>query len=301
MSTVMFLRTTIRYVLSLSIVSFYACQTVFAEEPISVQLLASRGEYYQALLTYEKLPKRKVTVDSKIAAARAAWALNLHDRATELFDQALESPTLSGTDRARIYLSRGIIELQQEHYQMASLLGKKAAEQLQEEGPLKAKIQLLIGQAQFNLKNYGDAYAVLSSSVGSSDGDDEGEAQFLLGQCALSLNRLEDAETHFRAVPYGHERTAATFKKLAEVNLQLARPEKVKFWIEKGQKEYPDQFIDSWSEYALLESAIGMNDVEKMRVIRTEANQKYTPSDFWLSLINAATENKEWQLRRGEA
>jgi tetratricopeptide (TPR) repeat protein len=271
--------------------------SLHAEEAITVQVLASRGEYYPALVTFDKLPKRKITVESKIAAARSAWALNLHERAAGLFEQALESPSLTATDKGRIYLSRGIIELQQEHYQMASLLGKKALEHVTEVGPLRAKMLLLIGQAQYHLKNYGETYAVLSDASNQSDGDDEGEVQFLLGESAYSLNRISEAEDHFKAVPYGHERTAETFRKLAELNLQQNKPDKVKFWIEKGQKDFPEQFIDSWTQYALIESSIQLNDIETMRSIRMQANQKYSASDFWLGLINAATEHKEWQLR----
>jgi tetratricopeptide (TPR) repeat protein len=274
------------------------CRVVHAEEPITVQVLASRGEYYPALLTYEKLPKRKITTESKIAAARAAWALNLHGRAAELFDQALETPELSPVDRGRVYLSRGIIELQQEHYQMATLLAKKALEQVSEQGPLRAKMLLLVGQAQYQLKNYGEVYSVLTDAAQHSDGDDEGEVQFLLGQASQALNRIDEAIQHFKAVPYGHERTAATFRKLAEISLQLHQPTQVRFWIEKAQKDFPDQFIDSWTQYALLQASIELNDVETMRAIHLQANQKYGGSDFWLGLMNAAKEHKEWMLRR---
>ena len=273
--------------------------SVRAEEPISVQLLTSHGEYYKALLTYEQLPKRKITTDSTVAAARAAWALSLHGKASELFDQALESPSLSKIDRARIYLSRGIIEYQEEHYQMASLLGKRAVEQIEIAGPLRAKARLLVGQSLEALKNYGEAYEVLNQAVGESDGDDEGEIHYALGLASFQLNRVTEAEENFKKIPYGHDRTAASIRKLAEINLILNQPEKTKFWIEKGKAEYPDQFIDSWVQYALVESAVKMHDFETMRALQVQANHQYAPSDFWVGLINAATENQEWIIRKG--
>ena len=272
-----------------------------ADEPISVQLLASRGEHYQALVAFEKLPKRKVTSESIIAAARSAWALSLHEQAASLFDRALESPNLSEIDRGRIYLSRGIIELQQQQYQMAVLFGAKALEHVSEAGPLRAKIKLLIGNAKLELREYGPAYESLIAALGESNGDDEGELHYLIGSAALQLNRVDEAETNFKAVPYGHDRTASAIRKLAEVNLTLNHPEKTVFWIEKGKHDYPDQFIDSWVPYALAQAAIARSDYTALRAVQAEANQKYAPSDFWVGLINATTETALWKQREGVA
>lgn len=270
---------------------------VLAEQPVTVQLKSVDGKYYDALKSFYNIPRRKQTPESVIAAARSAWELSLNKEAGELFDRALEFQEVPQIDRGRIYLSKGIIELQQENPQLAILFGQKALEQITTAGPLRAKIWLMIGQAQNDLHNSSEAYETLRKALDESSLDDEAEARFQLGKTALTLHKFEEAEENFKAVPYGHERTAETMRELAEINLNLEKPEKALFWIQKGQSDYPDRFVDSWVAYAKTIISIQQDDLVKMRAVRNDANRDFPSTDFWLNLVNAAGEKAEWDHR----
>ena len=90
---------------------------VFADHPVDVQRLSSEGDYFKALTMYELLPDRRLNDDARVSAAKSAWALGLTKKAASIFDAVLRSGTLDNDDRARVTLSRGIIEYQEEHYQ----------------------------------------------------------------------------------------------------------------------------------------------------------------------------------------
>ena len=287
----------IKYILVLFLISICLSESLYAQEAISVQIKTSAGEHYEALKLFETLPKRKITAESIISAARSAWALSLHDRAQGLFDQALETGYLSDIDKARTYLSKAIIHHQQEHHQMALLTADKALEMLPNAGPLRAKVWLLIGQAKLKLKEYPQAYENLKKALDESAIEDEGEARFQLGKAAMQLANYQEAEENFKAVPYGHERTAQAIRELAESYVQRGMPEKSKFWIEKGKAEFPDQFIDSWPAYALMQAAIKAGDLATMRTIRNDVNRSFPAADFWVTIINATVEMTEKSAR----
>lgn len=266
----------------------------YTEEPIDVQIQTSRGEHLKALVTYDTIPKRKMTTDAAIAAGRSAWALSLPERAIEEFEKALLDSTLSPVERGRTLLTRGIIELQEGRYQVAALYADKATKVLEEAGPLRAKAWLLSGQSLARLGNYGAAAERLRNALDESSEEDEGEIRYQLGDALLKLNRLPEAEEHLQAVPVGHDRTASAVRRLAEIALSLNKPEQAAHWLNKGRTDYPDAFLDSWVDYALVQSAIGTKDFVRAEQIQSAANQKYTKSDFWLSMLNAASEIAHW-------
>lgn len=271
---------------------------VLADDAIDVQLLSSRGEHYKAMLAYDKLPQRKRTTDATIASARSAWALSLPGIAIERFDQALESNAIPAVDRARILFSRGIIEFQEDRFQVAALYAERAAKLVEEGGPFRAKIWLLSGEAAYRLGNAGQAAEFLQRALEESSIDDEGEVRFHLGEALLRLNRQDEAAEQFKAIPVTYEKIPQALRRLAEIALAKKEPGKVVAWLEKGMKEYPDQFLDSWVSYALIQAAIEQSDGVRIKEIQEAANKRYAPSDFWLSLINASVELNAWAPSR---
>ena len=128
---------------------------VFAEHSIDVQRLAAKEQHFEALTVYEKLPRRTITTGATLAAAKSAWALSLPNVAIEEFEKALRSDQLTIDEIARAYLARGIIEYQEERYQISVFYAEKLISLLKTESPLRARAWLLWGDSLYELGAYG--------------------------------------------------------------------------------------------------------------------------------------------------
>ena len=276
-----------------------AAAPAVAQSAIEVQKKAAEARYYESLVEYEKIPRSRVGSETALAAARSAWALGLSDRAAEEFDLALRSEDLTEEKRARIMLSRGIVELQEGRQQSACLFAQKVTETLPEPGPLRSQAFLLWGQALLAQGAVSAAEEKLTFALSESSPGDMPEIHFQLGECQFQLGKYEEARKHFESVPVHMERTPASIRYLAMIALQLKKPSIAAFWLDKGRAEFPDNFLDSWVDYALTQVAISQNDRSRVKTLREQAAARYPQNDSWVVLLNAAAESFEWT--KGEA
>ncbi|NLF25317.1 MAG: tetratricopeptide repeat protein [Deltaproteobacteria bacterium] len=270
-----------------------------AQHPIEVQRKASSGDYLEALALYDRLPRRQITTSATVAAAKSAWALSLPERAVAEFDQALQDKQLGKGERARLLLSRGIIEYQEGHFQVAILYAEKSLKQLKTASPLQAKAWLLWGESLSQLKSYGAAEEKYQKALEASLPAERPEVHYLLGVCQMKLGRLVQARQNFERVPLQHARTADALRGLAELSLQQGQSAQAVFWLNKGRQDYPDKFLDCWVDYILVRAAVEMKDAKQVKLLQAEAQKKYPPSDYWLTLLNAAAEAFNWQMSKG--
>lgn len=273
-----------------------------AQHPVEVQRLAASGDYFVALTTFEKMPRRVATTQSIMSAARSAWALGLSSRALDEFDRALRDEKLGGEDRARIHLSKGIIEFQEGRFQVAALHSEKCIDTLNSlesagPNPLRAKAYLLWGDSLVHLNSLGQAEQKYMQALDDAAEDDKPQINFALGKCRVQLGKYEQARENFESIPVSHELTPESIRNLAGIALDTGKITAATFWLQKGRAEYPDNFLDSWVDYALLKAAISENDPQAVREIRTASTKKYPPSDQWLILLQAAAEAYEWSQR----
>lgn len=287
-------------ILWLAAALFMSCSAAMAEHPIEVQRLAARGDYLKALSTYDAIPQRKRTSYSTIAAARSAWALGLTKRASEEFDRALSEDSLEPVDKGRVLLSRAIIEYQEGRHPTAVLFAERSSRELQEPSVLRAKVWLLWGQALNKMDAYPVAEEKLARALEEASVEDLGTIHYEIGLVKEALGKIQEAREHFEKVPLEHEKTPLAMRHLATLSLQDGKYEDAMFWLEKGRKDFRDNFLDSWVDYAQIEAAIGLDNVDKVRSIRAEAEKQYPPSDKWFSLLEAAAEGYEWKRAGGE-
>jgi len=281
--------------LALLIFSMVSAVSALAQHPIDVERLAAKGEYMKALLAYDALPERRHTPESAIAAGRSAWALGLTKRATEEFDKALQSQKLDSPSSARVLLSKGIIEYQEGRFPTAVLYAERAAAIVAQPTPLRAKILLLWGQALSRMSHYVQAEGKITQALEEASDEDLPEVNYMLGTVRAALGKNDEARQNFEKIPLEHERTSEAIRQLAVLSLQTAHFEDAIFWLEKGKKDFHDSFLDSWVDYVELQAAIGLDDVEKVRAVRTQAATEYPPSDKWFNLLEAAAEAYEWK------
>lgn len=271
-----------------------------AQSAVAVQKNAAEARYYESLVEYEKIPRSHVAAETALAAARSAWALSLSDRAAEEFDLALRDKNLGEAQRAKILLSRGIVEYQEGRQQSAALFAQKITELLTQPGPLRSRAYLLWGQALLAQQSYAAAEEKLSFALTEAPPDDRAELHFQLGECQFNLGKYDEARRHFEAVPVHTERTPAAIRYLAKIALQTGGAQIAAFWLNKGREEFPDHFLDSWVDYALTQVAISQNDRGMVSSLRENAAAKYPPTDSWVILLNAAAETFQWKSAGGQ-
>jgi tetratricopeptide (TPR) repeat protein len=268
------------------------------QHPMEVQRHSADAEHLAALVTYDRLPRRVVSSASRVAAGRSAWALSLPERALEDFERAALDPELDPIEHARIHLSAGIVHFQEGRYQIAVVKAEKATELIATPGPLRSKAWFLWAESLQRLGSLGVAAERYGQALAEAAPEDRPEIHYALGLCERRLGKFEAAREHFEKVPLRHERTPMAIRQLAEVSLEMKNYPSVTFWLARGRTEYPEQFIDSWVDYALVRAAISRGALDEVRELRTEATGKYPPADGWLTLLNAAAESFEWHVSK---
>ncbi|MGI6524461.1 MAG: tetratricopeptide repeat protein [Bdellovibrionota bacterium] len=288
----------LKYLFPLCYIAF--ASSAAAQHPADVQKLTADKDYFEALKIYESMPKRKVTVDATVAAAKSAWALSLPQKAIDEFEKALRDKSIDDIQRARLLLSRGIIEYQEDRFRVAILFAERVITLLKEASPLRSKAWLLWGESLARLKSYGAAEDKYLKALKESNSADLPAVYYLLGNAQFKLGKLEKARESFENIPLQHPNAPFAMRRLAEISLQEKKFDQGAFWLARGQRDFPDHFIDSWVDYALLQIAIHQDNKDSVMAIQEKALKKYPPSDEWLSLLNAAVEEFLWKDRLEE-
>ncbi|MCB0329531.1 MAG: hypothetical protein KDD70_07705 [Bdellovibrionales bacterium] len=272
----------------------FCCKGALAEHPIEVQRLTANGKYFEALTLYEQLPRRTVNSEATEAAGRSAWGLGMSERAAEFFDTVLRDESLSATKRARLLLMRGTIELQEHRPRVAILFAERAYEQLTEPTKLRGAVLLLWGDAFAQLKTYGPARKKFEEAIEEISHELVPEVALRLAIAARALGETDAALAYLRKVPVSHSRAPEAIRALAELSLEREDYPAVHAWLQRGVELYPDSFLDSWVQYALVRAAAAAGEYGEVRKLREEALKNYPPSDSWVSLLEAIAEKAEW-------
>jgi tetratricopeptide (TPR) repeat protein len=272
-------------------------RVALAQHPSEVQKLSAEGEHMRALAMYEILPNKKLMTETRIAAAKSAWALGLNRQAASAFDDILRDPNVAPDIRTRLVLSRGVIEYQEERYLEAALYAEKAIGYMRESVPLRGRAYLLWGQSLLRTAAYSSAHEKFQKALADVQASDKAEAHFALGLVELKLGRYSEAQKDLESIPMDHNRTPVAVRMLASLALETQQHDRAKFWIEKGKTDYPDAFVDSWGDYGLVQVALAKGNIEEARKIVERAQKQFAPSDSWLVLMQASLELAEWKKR----
>ncbi len=274
----------------------FGTDIALAEHPINVQENAINKEYYKAMISFEKLPKQKVTKDVLLAAAQSAWALSLPDKAIELFDSILNNFELSQKERAKIYFFKGIIEFQEERISSAELLARETIK-ITHNDSLKASALKLLGDCSFKMKQYGQAQKQYTKALEFASKEEINSIYFQRGSAFFYLGKLNEASKDLEKVSLENEDAVSAIKLLIKISLEEKNFKALKHWIKVANTEFSEQFIDSWLDYAKLQLAIHEKDKNLSKKILKEAQEKFPPSDPWINLAMASFETFLWNER----
>ena len=266
-----------------------------AQHAIDVERLAAEGEYYEAWLQYTQLPRRRRTTAAVIAAAKSAMALGLAKQAQSEFDLALADDSLRDVDRARIALHKGVIEFQEGRYRVAIIQAEKAIQLIDTKGPLQARAWLLWAESLSQLGQHGAAEPKYRQALSESLQSENAELSFKLAECLFSLGKYDEAEKYYKKVPTQSVRSSSSIRQLAAISLERKDYKRVQFWLSEGRKRFPNQFLDSWVDYAFALVAIDKKDDELLTTVLERAVKRYPPADHWRTLLEAAAEEYNWK------
>jgi tetratricopeptide (TPR) repeat protein len=270
-----------------------------AQAPIDVERKASDGEFMAALTLFDKMPRRIATTGSVIAAARSAWALGLMDRAHAEYDAAIRSGKLSGIDEARCRFAKAAMYLQDSRPELAVLAIDEAIALLKEPSPLRGTMYVLKAQALAQQNLHPATVKLLMRAKDEVGEDSSIELSYLLGVSLTEVGRYAEAKEFLRKIPSSHDRAPEGIKQLIRIADAEHDSEKAAMWVAKGREAFPDQFLDGWYDYLLVEGAIsrdqrGESAKEEIVKLREAAVAKLPASDSWLALLLAATEQYAW-------
>ena len=271
----------------------------FAQTPSDIEKLASEGDYFHAMVKFEALPKKKQTADALIAAGKSAWALSLPKVAIERLESALAKADAEGSmvtpaERARVLMYRGIIEFQEDRFQTAAAYADRASKILNEPSSLRAKILLLLGESLEQQGQFGNAEPKLAQALGEGSPGDLPNIAFSLARIQRKLAKYAEATEALKAVPIDNERAPEALRMLADISFSQNQDVDGAFWLMKGKELFPDSFVDSWVSYGLMRGAIAEHSTERVVEMRKNASERYAPSDYWFTLLDALAESYLW-------
>ena len=266
-----------------------------AEHPINVQKNAINKEYYKAMVSFERLPRQKLNKEVLLSAAQSAWALSLPDTAIELFDKILDDKNISNKEKAKIYLYKGIIDFQEGKYSISQIFAKKAlsfSNDISES--LKSAALKLLGDSYFKLKLYGEAKREYIEALKYADNNQQPSIYLQKGIAEFYLGSFDEAQKDLQKVSMDNEDAPLAIKLLMKILLEKKDYQKLKKWIEVLNIEFPDEFIDSWIDYAKVKVAISEDNKREALKVLEFAKDKYPESDSWINLARASLETYLW-------
>jgi tetratricopeptide (TPR) repeat protein len=280
---------------------FFLGWPALAEHPIEVQRYSAEGDHFKALVAYERLAHRKTTPDTRLAAARSAWALSLPKVAIQRLDELLRESDGSRETKIDALLLHGVVDYQEGKFAEAVLYAEKAVSMLKTPSPLRARAYLLWGQSLNRMRAYGAALEKLEEAAREAAADDLPEIAYQQGRALLRISRYDRAREAFERIPLGHERTSFAIRSLGEIALELENWESARFWLAKGRTEYADLFIDSWVDFGLVKALVSSGRTEDAKSVLDAARAKYPPGDPWLVLAESTYETSFLQSKEGDS
>jgi tetratricopeptide (TPR) repeat protein len=170
---------------------------VHAQHAIEVQRLHSTGKFVESLLEYDRIPKRRVSVDAVVASGKSAWALGLPTRALQEFDTALRKRGLDSIQQGEILLSEGIIHFQEGESEVAISYAERSLGVVPPPHILRSRALLLWAEALTRLGRHAEAESRFVEALAESSSEDRHNALFGLGTVRMNLGKTVEAREAF--------------------------------------------------------------------------------------------------------
>lgn len=278
-------------ILALAMISLLKVNTTLAEHRAQIESANQRGDHFEALLTFDKVSKRKLSADSHLAAAKSAWALSLPDRAMEEFDAAIASEQINKEQVEQARFSKAIIHFQEGRADESLMQSQKLLSDLNESSPFRARVLTLAAQSLIRMGSKAQAEEKLVQAFTEASYLERSDIAYQLADLQNQLGRWDEAKQYLRTIDLEEERAPEALRLLVQINLARKDFKEAQTWLTKGQETFPEQFSDAWVYYVTGLLAAQRGDGQKLEETLTQAQQKLAPSDGWLTLLQAEHES----------
>ena len=159
---------------------------------------------------------------------------------------------------------------------------------------LKSAALKLLGDSYFKLKLYGEAKREYIEALKYADNNQQPSIYLQKGMAEFYLGSFDEAQKDLQKVSMDNEDAPLAIKLLMKILLEKKDYQKLKKWIEVLNIEFPDEFIDSWIDYAKVKVAISEDNKREALKVLEFAKDKYPESDSWINLARASLETYLW-------
>ncbi len=286
-TTILFI--TILSLLQLVSMSFVHGDSRVGSDPlIGVKELSTEGRHFDAVLLYKDNESIR-SLGETLAVARSAWALGLVEEARKRWDEALLHPDCSGTERARVYLARAIMELQEGEFEKARSFAEEGSSAL-DESELRGELYYIIAEALYAQKMYSlsERYYEKVSREGAKERTQEALLQ--LARVRNHLRRNTEARKALTQIELTSRVTPEALEELLTIDTKNKNFSGVRTWVEEGRNSFPSEFRSSKISYAhamaLINEGLMVEAEEEVSYISTNAKE----NDPWFQLGRALIE-----------
>jgi tetratricopeptide (TPR) repeat protein len=268
---------------------FVSAENMFHGEPlIGVKELSRQGRHFDALMMYKE-NENSHSLGEIFAVARSAWALGLVNEARKRWDEALQHPECSGTERARVYLSRAIMELQEGDYEKARSFAEEGSSII-EASELRGELFFVVAEALYSQKMFSLSERYYDRVVREGSKERSQESLLQLARVRFSLGRFAEARKTLTQIELTSKFTPEAISELLHIDLKNRNHSGVRTWVEEGRTSYPSEFRSPKVSYqhatALASEGLLLEAEEEVAYISAHSKE----NDPWLNLGRALIE-----------
>lgn len=230
--------------------------------------LAKQGRHLEAVRAWLALDKADRSDELKVYVAESAWAVGDVWLARSLWDELESDVEIDSIDRARILLSRGVMEFQENSLSIALDYAERA-EKLLEPSELQAQVQLLAAEVLKEQGNTDEALLKLQDIEDHCERETAAEAKLMEGQLLLKQGQYQAARKALARADLLAESWNA-HEALIEVNLKLKNYERVLELIDEAQSRFERESSEDKVTYWKVQSLLELGQVSEAEGIVAE-------------------------------
>jgi tetratricopeptide (TPR) repeat protein len=276
-------------VLQVCAMSFAGAESGSHQDPlIGIRELSAQGRHFDSVLLY-KSNEHSRSLGETLAVAKSAWAIGLVDEARKRWDEALQHPECSGTERARIYLSRAIMELQENRFEEARSFSEEGSGLL-ESSELRGELYYVTAEALYAQKMFSLSERYYEKAAREGSRERSQEALLQLARVRNNLGRYAEARKTLTQIELTSKVTPEALEELLAIDTKNKNFAGVRTWIEEGRTSFPSEFRSSKTSYqharALVHEGLMVEADEEISYLSTNAKE----NDPWFQLGRALLE-----------
>ena len=278
------------YALTCAFLNFVLTSVSYAEHPTVIERLFLDEKYFEALVSYKKLPERQRTSRVVDIGIQSAWALGLNQEALSEINYLVERFPKKVEKDARFALTQAIILFQEGELTRASEVVSHMLHSDSLKRTIRGEALLLLGHIAYKKANYEHTNTYVSEALSLLAPDSRADAHLLLGLSFFEIEDYQRSRQHLIELPPEHNEAGRAIKLLSKLAILRSDFNAASAWLKEGQRLFPSIFVDSWVDYALVRIAIARQDREGIFKLLKKAQEKYPPSDVWMSLLESTVE-----------